>query len=297
MMHATRRPLDAQRWHFQHGPIDLIIGADGQAASCQRAHDAAWTVFASLLDELVSELVALRSRLPADATCTNSPVTGEVAQRMWRACLPYREQFITPMAAVAGSVADTVIGCYARPGVRRAFVNNGGDIALHLTPGASYRIGVVADLSRPPVKDRAMGFDGTLEIAAATPVRGIATSGWRGRSFSLGIADGVTILARDAASADAAATIVANAVNISDSRIVRKPANALKDDSDLGDRLVTTFVPALAPDQIELALERGARVARRLCAARQIASAALFLQERTRIIGASLCAELAGELP
>ena len=45
-------------------------------------------------------------------------------------------------------------------------------------------------------------------------MRGIATSGWRGRSFSLGIADAVTVLAATAAEADAAATVIANAVDL-----------------------------------------------------------------------------------
>ena len=34
------------------------------------------------------------------------------------------------------------------------------------------------------------------------PHRGVATSGWRGRSHSLGIADSVTVVARNAAAAD-----------------------------------------------------------------------------------------------
>ena len=66
-------------------------------------------------------------------------------------------------------------------------------------------------------------------------MRGIATSGWRGRSFSLGIADAVTVLADRAAAADAAATIIANAVDLpGHPAIVRVPACELAPDSDLG---------------------------------------------------------------
>ena len=68
-------------------------------------------------------------------------------------------------------------------------------------------------------------------------MRGVATSGWRGRSFSLGIADAVTVLAATAAAADAAATIIANAVDLpGHPAIARRPASELEDDSDLGDR-------------------------------------------------------------
>ena len=83
-------------------------------------------------------------------------------------------------------------------------------------------------------------------IDADDPARGIATSGRHGRSFSLGIADAVTVLARTASQADAAATIIANAVDLpGHPAIVRCPANELQPDSDLGARLVTRDVGAL----------------------------------------------------
>ena len=53
---------------------------------------------------------------------------------MHAAVLPYAaEHFITPMAAVAGAVAEEVLGAMMRAAeLERAYVNNGGDIALHL---------------------------------------------------------------------------------------------------------------------------------------------------------------------
>jgi hypothetical protein len=174
-------------------------------------------------------------------------------------------------------VAQELIGAYAKPGIARAWVNNGGDIALHLAPGATVRIGLVADLAS---FDPAQGpiLDGQFAIDAATPVRGIATSGWRGRSFSLGIADSVTVLARSAAQADAAATVIANAVNLADTRIVRRPACELRDDSDLGDIAVTVDVPPLPPALVRAALMAGWQQARDLQVAGLIHSAALVCQ-------------------
>ena len=52
------------------------------------------------------------------------------------------------MAAVAGAVAQALVVAYRRPGINRAWVNNGGDIALHLAPGQSARLGLYADLAR-----------------------------------------------------------------------------------------------------------------------------------------------------
>jgi len=48
-MQAQRKLLDAQRWHFQHGPIDLVISADGDAAALASAHAAAWQRFEQVL--------------------------------------------------------------------------------------------------------------------------------------------------------------------------------------------------------------------------------------------------------
>ena len=281
-MAALRAPLSNGRWHFQHGPIDLVIGAVGEAAALRAAHDAAWRRFDGLLAALVGELPALRSAVVA-GPC---PLRGPVARAMWQACAPYRAGFITPMAAVAGAVAQALIGCYERDRIAKAWVNNGGDIALHLAPGHSVKVGLfadladLADLARRDPSDGAPALDGRFEVHAAMPVRGIATSGWRGRSFSLGIADSVTVLARTAAMADAAATVIANAVNVDDARIQRRPANEIVDDSDLGARAVTVGVPALEPAQVGHALRAGQRRAGALARAGLIHAAFLVCQHR-----------------
>jgi len=272
-MSAQRAPLDAGRWHFQHGPIDIVIGAEGDALAVVAAHEAAWARFKTVLPELVAELRALR--LPVRGPC---PLQGVIARRMWLACRPYHSQFITPMAAVAGSVAQELVACYEREGITRTWVNNGGDIALQLAPGAAVKVGLFADLARFDPAHASLPIDGRFDVHAEMPVRGIATSGWRGRSFSLGIADSVTVLARTAAMADAAATVIANAVNVADPRIRRRPANQLKDDSDLGEIEVTVDVPPLEEVLVQRALQAGERRARELQREGLIHSAALVCQ-------------------
>ena len=275
-MNAQRALLPGGRRHFQHGPIDLVIGAEGEAHAVEIAHEAAWARFCSVLPELVSELPALRQ--PVRGPC---PLQGVVARRMWLACRPHRAQFITPMAAVAGAVAEEIVACYERAGIARAWVNNGGDIALHLAPGTSAKVGLFADLVRFDPADVTTRVDAAFTVTADLPVRGIATSGWRGRSFSLGIADSVTVLARTAAMADAAATVIANAVDVADPRIVRRPANALKDDCDLGDLHVTVDVPPLAAEQVGQALHAGALRAWALQRQGLIHAAVLVCQHRS----------------
>lgn len=276
-MSAQRTLLPDGRWHFQHGPMDIVIGASGSNAALEKAHSSAWLRFSSLLDELVSELAMLRQ--PVAGEC---PLRGPVARRMWQACQPYKSSFITPMAAVAGAVAQELVACYDAPGIARAWVNNGGDIALHLAPSQSVRVGLYADIARLTGAEIVDGLqtDAQFEVSSVLPVRGVATSGWRGRSFSLGIADSVTVLARTAAQADAAATVIANSVNIEDARILRRPACELKDDTDLGAIPVTVDVVTMEPERIRQALLSGLKRAQALRAAGLIWSAALVCQNQ-----------------
>ena len=262
--------------------MDIVIGADPVGphgpAAVEDAHENAWACFEPLLDELMQEWPVLRLPVQAHQPC---PLQGAVARRMWLACSPWAAQhFITPMAAVAGSVAQSLIASYDRPGVARAWVNNGGDIALHLAPGQSARVGLYADLARLPVHGwgQDIPLDGAFDVTHAMPVRGVATSGWRGRSFSFGIADSVTVLAATAAQADAAASMIANAVNVNHPGIVRQPAHSLRDMTDLGDLAVTVDVPQLPSSLVQQALQAGWQCARECQAQGWIAAAFLVCQ-------------------
>lgn len=247
---------DGRRMHLHHGPIDLIVDAEGPGGKA--ALKAARDRFETVLKELVTELPVLRKPV-TDGTA----LTGEIAKQMQTATAPFAPEFVTPMAAVAGGVADTVLRAMTSAGnLHRAYVNNGGDVALHLTGDASFTAAIAAGRS-----DRA-------RITASSLVRGIATSGWRGRSQSLGIADGVTVLAQTAAQADAAATMIGNAVDLPGSpKVIRRPASELSPDSDLGARLVTVDVGPLTAAEIAQALNRGRLYADR-CLSRGLICAA-----------------------
>jgi ApbE superfamily uncharacterized protein (UPF0280 family) len=267
---------DGCRLHLHDGPIDLVVEASGSRGSVSIAYEAAACRFVSILDELCAELSLLRSPVTRDSKRPN----GMIARCMYAAVLPYSEtRFITPMAAVAGSVAEAVLqSMIVAAKLDRAFVNNGGDIAIHLLPGQSYRVGMV---ERPDH----LSFFGSVEVASDGMVRGIATSGWRGRSFSLGIADAVTVLAGSASAADAAATVIANAVDLpGHTAIVRIPAREISPDSDLGDLRVTRSVGPLAAFEIEAALSSGAGIASSLLEQGLIHSAALGLRGQTRVV-------------
>ncbi len=271
-----RSRLTDRRLHLQEGPIDLVIAAFGGPRAVATAYGAAEDRFVGLLAELAGEMHLLRQPLAHQPPS----LQGETAQRMARACWVFRSQYITPMAAVAGAVADTILLAMvtAAPTLERAYVNNGGDIAIHVTRDHPLDIGVVTSLTKAYP-------EGFMRLGADRPVRGIATSGWRGRSFSRGIADAVTVLARSAAEADAAATIIANAVDVTDAAIIRRPARDLDPDSDLRDLPVTVDVGILSAEAVAAALGSGVRMAEALRRDGLIEGALLALADEWRSVG------------
>jgi uncharacterized protein len=273
MQGPVARMLDQRRLHLNHGPIDLIVEAWGRdRAQALRQAEAR---FQTVLDELVGELDLLRAPLGQDMP------QGVIAKRMARAVAPF-SVFVTPMAAVAGAVADEVCAAMcAGLSLERAYVNNGGDIAVFLGEGQGLEAAIA-------------GF-GQVSMAADQPARGVASSGWRGRSHSLGIADTVSVLAGDGARADVAATLIANAVDLPDHPAVkRQRADELQPDSDLGARLVTVQVGALDKGEVSAALDAGDVAAQALLAEGHILAAALFLADQVRLVGAFPRASLNG---
>ncbi len=296
---------DGNRLYLCQGPIDLIIhaqGIKGNVSEVAKAYQQARMAFAGILDDLVCELELLRAPIQVNSLKPK----GRIAQAMMVACYPHiqptknspqpppqnslkgnhqggnhqgRLNYITPMAAVAGAVADYVLEAtsYGRD-LASVYVNNGGDIAIFLTKGESFTVGICSD----PLSN---GFMGKVTIRDCD-IRGIATSGWRGRSHSLGIADSVTIFAKNAAFADAAATMISGAIDLpGDCRIQREMAKNLLPDSDLREKLVTVNVGKLDAYNIELALEKGVRLGHDLWERGLIMFGVLTLQGRVRTVG------------
>ena len=269
------------RLHLQHGPIDIIAHVDAPEEVCKRLYTSASNRFSTVLVELVAEMDLLKQPWSADLPYPK----GGIAQKM---CFAVRgsDIFVTPMAAVAGAVSDEVLEAMLYEAknpdpcleeIQRMYVNNGGDIAFWLNAGESFSIGVVDNPGIPELNAR-------VSLAYESPARGIATSGWRGRSQSLGIADAVTVLAGSAAIADAAATLIANDVNVDYPGILKRPASEVKDESDLGMLPVTVDVPPLPVDQISEALKRGAQTAGNFIRTGKIEAAYLSLQKQTLVV-------------
>jgi uncharacterized protein len=259
----------SRRWRFHWGPSDIFITGHGESFAFDQSIESAWQRFLPLLPALRKELDSLKKPV-GEGACALHPV----AQRMLQAVQPYAQLFglfITPMAAVAGSIAQELLAEFSSPEITKVTVNNGGDIAFRLLPAQTLEV--------------AIHGGGNLTIGAQTGLEGVATSGWAGRSFSLGIADSVTVIATTAAMADAAATMIANAVNTQHSAILRLPANSLRDDHDLGVCLVTQAVGELPPAKVQDALNNGLMFAQRCVDHGLIAAAYLRCKQSIATLG------------
>jgi len=273
--------MSDNRLYLQHGPIDLILHVDASEEIRTRLYSCAKKRFSTVLEELVAEMDLLKLPWSADQAAPS----GRIAQKMFGAVFE-SAVLVTPMAAVAGAVADDMLenmlfesqnsdSCVDH--ISRMYVNNGGDIAFWLNAGESFSIGIVDNLEIPELNTK-------TNLTYESPVRGIATSGWRGRSLSLGIADAVTVLASSATNADVAATLIANEVNVDFPGIEKRPASEVKDESDLGMIPVTVAVPALPEDKISFALEQGAKTGMEFIKTGKIIAAYLSLQTKSLVI-------------
>ena len=130
--------------------------------------------------------------------CADAP---DVARSMARAA---RLVGVGPMAAVAGAMAQYACEAGLKAGAREAIVDNGGDIYLR----AAEPVIIGLNAGTAGLADR-LAF--SLQ-ADDSPISICSSSGEMGHSMSLGKCDLATVVARDAALADAAATQAANLV-------------------------------------------------------------------------------------
>jgi hypothetical protein len=161
---------------------------------------------------------------------------------------------LTPMAAVAGTIADAVADWLFERGLTRVIVDNGGDIAIRLARGERATVGV-----RPQITSRLISH--VIYLDSSRSAWGVTTSGMGGRSFTRGIASAVTVLADNASLADAAATAVANSCFVEDKSILQLPAQNIDPNSDLADIHVTSEVKLLSTESIRKAVGNARRKA------------------------------------
>ena len=214
--------LDEETVLAECGPMRLAIRAwqNGrpQIALCRQAAEVSFTYLEAVAKHktVLSDFAQNIRALPRNA----------LAQRMVESVRAIGDMDLTPMAAVAGTIADAVADWLFGRGLTKVMVDNGGDIAIRLAAGETATVGIRPQINR---------FD-ISHIARLDDRRsswGVTTSGLGGRSFTRGIASAVTVLAASASVADAAATAIANACFVKDKNIRQAPAEQIDPNTDL----------------------------------------------------------------
>lgn len=256
----------------EHGPLRLVLkaytnGELNNAFSVQAADHAF-----SCLEQLAREYRSLQVR----HGLIEKPPTGDLAREMFESVAAIGDADLTPMAAVAGTVADSVAAWLITHGAEKAIVDNGGDIAIRISPQVgeeSIRVGLRPDVGSAHISHR-------IVTRAEQRSWGINTSGLGGRSLTRGIASAVTAFAATSSRADAAATAIANACFVRDPAIIQVPANSQDPNTDLGQTLVTTHVGSLDDEIAGKALENGLQRATELVDKGHIDGAMLVVKGR-----------------
>ncbi len=222
----------------ENGPMRMVIQAwEGKVPRLDLATEAADYAFACLA-RVAGQLAVLKRRPGAIDGLPPEPL----AREMIKSVRAVGDADLTPLAAVAGTLADAVADRLFGQGLSRVIVDNGGDIAIRLAAGETTRVGLRPEIAHPEISH-------VLTLDGRHSTWGVATSGLGGRSFTCGIASAVTAVARSASLADAAATAVANACLVAGADVLRVPAAKLDPNTDIPDLLVTVAVGDLTGPQ------------------------------------------------
>jgi len=249
------------------GPMRLVIAARiGQVAQPQQAMRAAEQAV-----RFLEGVAQARPFLGRDYRGLISRVADPLALKMAASVQTVGDDDLTPMAAVAGTMADAVADFLFERGMTRVLVDNGGDAAIRSCDGEPVTVGI-----RPRV-DRA-AITNVVVLGPERTSWGVATSGLGGRSLTRGVLDAATIVAADASLADAAATAVANAGHIADRAVVRGPAEEIDPHTDIAGLEVTLRVGQLAEESKRRAVDRAMRRAEQLIADRIVFGAFVACQ-------------------
>jgi uncharacterized protein len=226
----------------------------------------------------LEEIAIHRASVQEPAWSLPEPPECLLTHVMWEAARSVGDLDLTPMAVVAGTIADATADFLAGRGMSRVVTNNGGDCAIRLSPGESLSVGIRPDVARGLVTHRVV-------LTSGMSIGGVCTSGLGGRSFTRGIASSATVFAARAAVADAAATAVANATYVQSRQVRRILADSIDPFTDLKGVEITRSVGDLSANEIEEALSRGIARAEDLVFRQVIKGACIVVKGRMECTG------------
>lgn len=263
--------VEAGKVFLDHGPISMVISASCRGVPLAEKCVGACEIAVLCLAELEPELQKLKQPWPR----TDPETLSGIGLKMWQAVSMTGDGELTPMAAVAGAIADRVADWLTEQGATKVMVNNGGDVAIRLRAEETTSVGIVPNLS-------GSGFSKIVRLTAVDEVGGVATSGLGGRSFTCGIVESVTVLSQSCAVADAFATSLANASYIESPAVQRVLAKTLDPGTDISELNVTVQVDGLTLDEIKTSLDQVMAQGRKAIGKDQIKGVAVYLQGITQ---------------
>jgi ApbE superfamily uncharacterized protein (UPF0280 family) len=270
------------RLYLDYGPIQATVSAYRAGEPLHQEIEEACHRAADQLKELVTCL-SLAKLPPGEVK--NTRKLPDILMKMMGAVQKSGDPTLTSMAAVAGTFADIMADFLAEKGATKVMVSNGGDIALRLTEGESVKVGIVSDID-------AKSFSHTITINGESRIRGIATSGYGGRSFTKGIASAVAVFGENSREADAAATLIGNYCLSPDPGIIQVPAESLDPDTDIPGHMVTMSVGDINPATPGKALAKGMEKANELIKTQVIIGAAIFIKGLSAVLPDYLVKEI-----
>lgn len=259
--------LKPGKYYLDYGPMQMTLQAFNHDEPLDEEIKAAAAYACELLKELSANLQLARIPAVHIKKTENLPL---ILKKMIDATKKCQDPSLTPMAAVAGSMADLVADYLVLKGATRAIVNNGGDIALRIEDDNPIRVGIASYIDAP-------SYDYVIQLDRRSAVRGIATSGLGGRSFTKGIAFAVVCLGADGGTADACATVVANNVYYPHPGIKQMAAEKLDPSTDIAGQLVTVSVEGVDSGTYQKALRNGLDKARQFYQQDLLKGAILFV--------------------
>jgi len=254
------------------GPLYATIMVSQRGRPLSDAARAGAQYALEILDQLATFLPIIKKRASTLKPERSYPA---VVNEMIMATQIITNSALTPLAAVAGATSDMVADYLLETNATKIIVNNGGDIAIRLREGEKTEVGLCLDLAKK-------------DIDYLLPVEndcGICTSGFGGRSFTLGIANAVIVLADRASVADAAATYLGNKTTVDASNVKREWAKRIYPDTDIPTKKVTISVGSISTAEIQEALENGQREALRLIDNGTIHGAILSVKDNVLPLG------------
>jgi len=232
----------------ESGPMRLVISASiGKVVQTKTALRAAEESYGFL-----ERVARHRKFLGRQFLETRQQITDPLALKMISSVLTIGDEDLTPMAAVAGTIADEVADFLFELGMTKVVVDNGGDVAIRADREDPVTVGI-----RPDVNDRAVSY--VIGLDPDLRSHGVATSGLGGRSLTRGIASAATVVARTASLADAAATAVANASFLEDEQVLRRPAEEIDPYTDIAGLDITVKVGPLSEEMKNRAVSQSIR--------------------------------------